>query len=288
LPNITWHCYRHGYVFSPFTFELIPNNHTAMVSVLYFVDIYFVFVKAYSPSKAGIQLLYYTPGIGVGVYLAMFMCNFWPRQTFHPLFLGSIIEATGMSVLTWALWQGHTATIFGIMGLTGCGTGMRFMPGSLHGIGFFPNNIASVMALAAFAIPLGGTLAMTIMETVFNNKADIPASNASGSTSGSSSFLQSISILPQDEQNRIRHQAKMGVFWAFVSILPFMWLCVLAAATLGNVRITRKERTDEKGNVDFSENVTENSFLGALIRRRLGREEKANVVHEVNVEASVA
>jgi CRISPR/Cas system CMR subunit Cmr4 (Cas7 group RAMP superfamily) len=80
----------------------------------------------------------------------------------------------------------------------------------------------------------------------------------------------------------------MGVFWAFVSILPFMWLCVLAAATLGNVRITRKERTDEKGNVDFSENVTENSFLGALIRRRLGREEKANVVHEVNVEASVA
>jgi len=35
-----------------------------MTAVLYFVDIYFVLVKAYTPSKAGIQLLYYTPGIG--------------------------------------------------------------------------------------------------------------------------------------------------------------------------------------------------------------------------------
>jgi hypothetical protein len=37
---------------------------TAMIAVLYFVDIYFTLVKAYTPSQAGIQLLYYTPGIG--------------------------------------------------------------------------------------------------------------------------------------------------------------------------------------------------------------------------------
>lgn len=39
-----------------------------MTAVLYFVDIYFVLVRSYGPSKAGIQLLYYTPGIGLGVY----------------------------------------------------------------------------------------------------------------------------------------------------------------------------------------------------------------------------
>lgn len=145
------------------------------------------------------------------------------------------------------------------------------MPGSLHGIGFFPNNIASVMALAGFSIPFGGTIAMTIMDTVFNNKAGIPSSSAAGSTSGSSTYLQSISDLPQDAQDKIRHQSKMGVFWAFVSILPFMWLCVLAAAFLGNVKITRKKKVDEKGRTDFSENVTESSFLGGLVRRRFGK-----------------
>jgi hypothetical protein len=251
--------------------QTLANPLLAMVAVLYFVDIYFVLVKAYTPSKAGIQLLYYTPGIGCGVYLAMIMCNFYPRQTFHPLFLGSIIEATGVSVLTWALWHGHIPTIYGMMGLTGSGTGLRFMPGSLHGIGFFPNNIASVMALAGFSIPFGGTIAMTIMDTVFNNKAGIPSSSAAGSTSGSSTYLQSISDLPQDAQDKIRHQSKMGVFWAFVSILPFMWLCVLAAAFLGNVKITRKKKVDEKGRTDFSENVTESSFLGGLVRRRFGK-----------------
>lgn len=84
-----------------------------MIAVLYFVDIYFTLVKAYTPSQAGIQLLYYTPGIGTGVFLAMFMCNVYPRQTFAPLFLGSIIEALGISVLAWALNEGHTPTIFG-------------------------------------------------------------------------------------------------------------------------------------------------------------------------------
>jgi len=73
----------------------------AMTAVLYFVNIYFVFVKCYRPSDAGIQLLFYTPGIGIGVYFAMVMCNFYPRQTFLPLCLGSIIEATGISVLAW-------------------------------------------------------------------------------------------------------------------------------------------------------------------------------------------
>lgn len=97
-----------------------------MTAVLYFTDFYFVTAKGNSPSNAGIQLLYYTPGIGskyilmsqitgitqtVGVYLAMIMCNFYPRQTFLPLLLGSIVEATGISALTWAFHQGRHLTI---------------------------------------------------------------------------------------------------------------------------------------------------------------------------------
>ena len=260
-----------------------------MVAVLYFVDIYFVLVKSYIPSKAGEQLLYYVPGIGVGVYLAMVMCNFYPRATFPPLFLGSIIEATGMSVLTWALYNGHVATIFGMMGLAGCGTGMRFMPGSLHGIGFFPNNLASVMAMAGFAIPFGGTISMTIMDTVFNNKAGVPASSGKPSFTTSSSTY--ISALPPEAQDAARHKVKMGIVYAFVAMLPFMWLCVLAASCLGNVQITRKKKVDEEGRTDFSENVTERSYFAGVFARMFGRkgggdagEVEKGVTTEVKVE----
>lgn len=246
-----------------------------MTAVLYFVDIYFTLVKAYTPSDAGIQLLYYTPGIGTGVGLAVFMCNVYPRQTFTPLFLGSIIEAVGITVLAWALNDGHTAAIFGMMALSGAGTGMRFMPGSLHGIGFFPNNIASVIALTSFAVPLGGTLAMTVMDTVFNNKmGGLGPASSSNSTSSSgmssSNFIQSISTLPPDVQAAIRSTARRAIVWAFIAILPFMWLCVVAAAFLGSVRITRKRKTDEQGRTDFSENVTESSFLLGVFRGKFG------------------
>ena len=121
---------------------------------------------------------------------------------------------------------------------------------------------------------------MTIMDTVFNNKAGIPASSAKSSPSASfgsgsgSSQISSISLLPPEAQVRARHGAKMGTVWAFISILPFMWLCVLAASWLGNVRITRKKKVDKEGGTDFSENVTEQSFLGAFFGRRFGRRSK--------------
>jgi hypothetical protein len=109
----------------------------------------------------------------VGAFLSMFFCNLWPRQTFLPLFLGSIIEAVGVGMLAWALYMEKTPVIYGMMALTGAGTGLRMMPGRLHAIGFFPNNIATVVSFMGIAVPLGGTLALTIMSTVFNNISGI-------------------------------------------------------------------------------------------------------------------
>lgn len=238
----------------------------AITAVLYFTDFYYINVKGDSTSIAGLQLLYYTPGIGIGVYLAMVFCNFWPRQTFLPLFLGSITEATGISVLAWALDQGHPTTIAFMMGLTGAGTGLRFMPGSLHGIGFFPNDIAAVIAMTSFAVPFGGTLAMTLMSSVFFNKV--------GFSITESPTQPGLPKLPPEILGPLQYKIKKGVVFAFTSILPFMWMCVLAAASLGNVKITRKRKIDSEGQMDFSENTTEGAFLPALLRRRLGRKKQ--------------
>jgi hypothetical protein len=242
-----------------------------MTAVLYFVNIYFVFVKGYRPSDAGVQLLFYTPGIGIGVYFAMVMCNFYPRQTFLPLCLGSIVEATGISVLAWALHNGHHVTISFMMGLTGAGTGLRIMPGTLHGIGFFPKNIAAVISMMSFAVPFGSATSMTIKDTVFNNKAGISES-WNFSTTSSASFFDSIAGLPPAIRQAIIDKIRNAIVLAFVAILPFMWLCVFASCWLGNVRITTKRRVDQEGRMDFSENVIEGVFVVSLVRGWLGNE----------------
>ncbi|KAF4621880.1 hypothetical protein G7Y89_g14463 [Cudoniella acicularis] len=274
-----------------FLFYIDVAAGLAMTAVLYFVDTYFVWVEGYTASKAGIQLLYYTPGIGIGVYFAMFFCNIWPRQTFTPLFLGSLIEALGITILTWALYHGHIPTIYGMMGLTGAGTGLRFMPGSLHGIGFFPNNIASVLSLTSFAIPFGSAIGMTIMDTVLNNKlasgfSSLPSftnststsTNSTTSTSTTNSLLASIDALPPQSQDLVRSKVSDAIVWSFIAILPLMWLAVLASAGLGNVNITKVRELDKDGKVDYKDNITEGVFVYEVLRRRLHGENGKEVV----------
>lgn len=100
-----------------------------MYSIFYFVGVYFTVVKGYPADQAGIQLLYYLPGVGVGVYLAMFFCNVWPKQTWSPLMGGSILETVGFAVLAWALHTGRVSVIGGMMGLAGTGKLMNDIKG---------------------------------------------------------------------------------------------------------------------------------------------------------------
>lgn len=62
----------------------------AMYAVLYFFDLYFALVLQFFSSEGGKNLLYYIPGLGAGVYFAIFACNVFPRQTWYPLFLGTV------------------------------------------------------------------------------------------------------------------------------------------------------------------------------------------------------
>ena len=85
-------------------------------------------------------------------------------------------------------------------------------------------------------------------------------------------------------QDAIRNDAKMGVVYAFISIIPFMWLSVLAAASFGNVRITQNRQVDETGQTDFSENITESSFLLGLIGWNSGGKDRRKVSKEEETE----
>ncbi|KUJ15382.1 MFS general substrate transporter [Mollisia scopiformis] len=233
----------------------------AMYAVFYFVDLYFALVQNYGPGKSGTNLLYYLPGLAGGAYIAMFACNKWPLQTFFPLLVGTIIEPLGITILAIAINTGHLPLIYGMLALTGVGTGIRFMPGTLHGVGYFPKKIASIVSLMSLSVSLGGTLATTIMLNIFNN--ELRKGGISLNSAGSSSF-DAIEVLPASQQAYLRQKALRGIVVAFFAITAFMWLGVIAALGLGNVRIGKNGRKDEV--------LASGSFVGSLLWRRRGKE----------------
>ncbi|KXX80371.1 Vacuolar basic amino acid transporter 5 [Madurella mycetomatis] len=187
----------------------------ATFSVMYFMDLYFTLVLGHSASRAGLALLFFLPGLGGGVYMAMFFINVWPRQTFPALLIGSVSSAVGITVLPWACQSANTPLIYGMMALAGYGVGMNTNPGSLHGLAYFPDMTAPISCLVSFAVPFGGTIALTIMSTVFNNKSG---------------------------QNH--EDPRSGIVWAFIAMIPIMWAGVLVTTFLGNVWI-RKDGSHE-------------------------------------------
>ncbi|TGO86151.1 hypothetical protein BPOR_0330g00070 [Botrytis porri] len=247
----------------------------AMYAVFYFVDIYFALVLQFSSSKGGQNLLYYIPGLAGGVYLAMFACNVFPRQTWHPLFLGAIIEPLGITILAAALSWGHLPTIYGMLVLTGVGTGIRLMPGTLHAIGYYPTQIAPLVSMMSLSSSLGGTLALTVMLNIFNNHLSSAGISVSSTTTAS---FSGIATLGSAEQDYVRNMAKEGIVLAFYAISAFLWLGVFASVGLGNVWIA-KGGEEEVVKLNGDEKVAqtcEGSFLGSLFgRKRWNSAEKA-------------
>jgi MFS family permease len=289
----------------------------AMYSVFYFIGIYFTLVENYDASKAGEQLLYYVPGLGVGVYFAMFVCNVYPRQTFWPLLSGTVIETAGIAVLAYGVKARDQTLVNVMMAIAGAGTGMRFMPSSLHLSGMFRPRLAPVYSLLRFALPFGGTLALTIMGSVFQNQmsryfgSDSVISGANGTTTFSlhnQASLSAIGTLPPAEQKAIRSQGATATMWAFISILPILAISLVASVGLGNVWISKpKKEEEEKGEktlaredglcprhaptsagqppsleaVSGSEFVEE-SFLLALFRGNVRQLKKASAPHNAS------
>jgi hypothetical protein len=59
------------------------------------------------------------------------MMNVWPRRTWTPIMLGTVIEAVGIGMLAWSLYNETESLIYGMMALVGAGAGMRFLCGTI-------------------------------------------------------------------------------------------------------------------------------------------------------------
>lgn len=243
------------------------SSGAAMYSIFYFVGIYFTVVKGYEASKAGIQLLYYLPGIGVGTYLAMFSCNVFPRKTWPPLFLGSVLETVGFAVLAWALHTERVPVIAGMMALAGAGTGLRMMPNTLHVAGIWPNQIARAMSVIDFCLPFGGTIAIAMMGAVFNNKlvGAIPGGKNVKINQHDANSLNSIDTLPGPILAQFRHTANKAIVLAYVAVIPIIALAIVACLFLGNVNITETRDRTDTGHLETKDAVETRPFLLAIL-----------------------
>ncbi|PYH36686.1 putative MFS multidrug transporter [Aspergillus neoniger CBS 115656] len=226
------------------------STGVASYSIFYFVSIYYILVAGYSPSKAGLDLLYYIPGLGAGVYLAIYFCNGFPRQTFFPLFLGAVLSTVGLSVVAYAISAQKTSLLSGMVVITGAGVGLRLMPSSLHTVGIWPERIAPAMSLMQVSLPFGGTLGLTIMTSVFNNKFGRSSAITGLEGTGSSlnvhdtNSLAFLDNLPAAVQDSVHMAAKDAIMWAFISIIPIIGLSLITTTIMGNVWVNVRAKND--------------------------------------------
>lgn len=129
------------------------------------------------------------------------------------------------------------------------------MPGTLHVSGIWAEKIAPAMSVMRFALPFGGTLALTIMGSVFGNKfadaaagalggaVDVKAGGGGGRGGIDTQSLDYIADMPKAEQEVVRTAGKDAVMWAFISIMPILGVSLVTGLFLGNVWIKKKNKS---------------------------------------------
>lgn len=169
------------------------------------------------------------------------MCNIFPRQTFFPLTLGAVLSTLGLAVISYAISTENTSLLSGMMVVTGAGIGLRLVPSSLHTVGVWPERIAPAMSLMQVSLPFGGTIGLTIMTSVFNNKFGDSAAVQGLGDGGTplnvhdQSSLSMLDGLSAAAQEAIRAAGKDAIMWAFIAILPIMGVSLLTGLIMGNV-----------------------------------------------------
>jgi hypothetical protein len=99
-----------------------------MYGQFYYIAIYFTIVFSYSPSKAGQQLLYFLPGLGVGAWSAMLLINVILKGTKFTLVFGTIVMCVGTGLFSMAAVDQNKGELFGFMAMMGVGVGLVDIP----------------------------------------------------------------------------------------------------------------------------------------------------------------
>ncbi|KAF8298347.1 MFS general substrate transporter, partial [Clavulina sp. PMI_390] len=251
----------------PVVFMGAFTSGMVMFSGLYFLAVYWSIVAGFQNTKTGTQLVYLTPGIGGGVWVAAAMISWW-RQPRFPIMLGQVVQAVGVGLLAKAISENSHGQINGFLAM--CGAGIGFSMGTLEVQSRFllpkeQNSLLTTMHL--FFRTAGGTIGLAQLSAVLQSKlrSYILGLVKSGSLSlqdaltiaqglasegGKQSSGPGIAQLPENLQQVVRDAYNYGVKWSFYSLLPWCALSALAVFSLGNIvdtdRVERERKEKEK------------------------------------------
>ncbi|KAJ6455690.1 major facilitator superfamily domain-containing protein [Mycena sanguinolenta] len=235
-----------------------------MLVMFYFIAIFMTIVNQLSPSQAGIQLVYFAPGMGGGSLIAIQLIRFL-RQPRVPIFLGSIVMSVGLGLVQMAMQTGKQAQVNGFMAMVGVGVGMEVGPLAIQARFTLPEDkIAVVTGLNLFFRSLGGTIGLAQCAAVLSSKVTsflvsaaesgaIPEQYISSLANANTNLnsITSIDQLPDDIQALVRSAFRNGSRWAIISLIP--WCGVVTFLSLGLSKIGDTDREHIKAENEKAE-----------------------------------
>ncbi|CCA75864.1 related to putative multidrug transporter [Serendipita indica DSM 11827] len=250
------------------SFDVVATDFASMTSgmvmlgIFYFVAIFYVIVSGKDAVSAGVQLLYFAPGLGLGVMIAMRLIKII-RQPRPVILFASAILPIGVGLLSKALYENNQPQSIGFLIMTGAGVGLGFGPLSYQARFSQPEDrVAIVVASNLFFRTAGGTIGLAQLYAVMYSRVrsyiynqvyaghitpqDAMTISASLNNVGSSHGGGSgggILDLPEALRNVATNAFRDGLRWAFISLIP--WLVVSFVLCLFLSRIP-DERLNQK------------------------------------------
>jgi hypothetical protein len=230
-----------------------------MLVMFYFVAIFMTIVVGLSPGQAGVQLVYFAPGMGAGALVAINAIRFL-RQPRYPIVLGSIILVISLGLIQMAMQENKQSQVNGFMVMAGAGVGLTGGPLAIQArFAQGDSRVAAVTGLTLFFRSLGGTVGLAQCAAVLSSKVTsfltaaaksgaIPISSIAAISHAKSGLtsIQSIDALPQDVQALVRNAFRNGTRWAFISLIPWCALSVFLTVFLSKIPDSDKIRKESE------------------------------------------
>ncbi|KIO33678.1 hypothetical protein M407DRAFT_231873 [Tulasnella calospora MUT 4182] len=216
-----------------------------LFSAFYFLGIFFSIVKGMDPTHSGAQLLYFSPGLGVGVLIAKWIIQRL-RQPKYPVILGCVLIPVAIGLLSTAIAGDSQKQLNGYLFFTGLAIGLTFGPLALHARFSQPTSrVAAVVSMNLFFRTAGGTIGLAQLSAVLESKVKSYLANLGSAvealsetdksaleslSGGSLDSVDSILNLPPDVRNLVQDAFRKACQWSFISLIP--WCCVAAILCL--------------------------------------------------------
>jgi len=235
-----------------------------MFGCFYFVAIYFNISAGYSGSKSGAQLLYFTPGLGTGVYSSLVIVGYLKQPKFA-IALGQLIQPIALGLLGTAINKNKHAEIDGYLAMCGVGIGATFGTAEMVARFALANEHTAIsVTMCLFFRFAGGTIGLAQQSAVLESKVHSYISNlvktGQLSLSDVMAIINSLSSLGRKESEGIEqlppHLRSVvqdaygyGTKWAFYSLIPWAALAAIPCLFLRSIQPQEQETagsTDER------------------------------------------